>query len=239
MKSDLRPNGWPCGGPMLSLGTVLAFFALSTVYGLYRIDAIGANIEEIAETYIPLTKVITEIESHQLERSVLLERALRLGEGTAERTQDRRRIEAPSEKYAGYAAKVDGALKKAEQLVGQAARTALTEETRASFEDIGKQLRNIAQEHQDIDRLADEVFALLHQGQPNEAHALLKKLEREKGQLDHAMETLLIRIERLTEEVVLSAKRSEKQAYLWLLVFAGFAFSAVPAAWRAARNCRP
>ena len=239
MKSDGRPNGEPCGRLMLSLGTVLTLFALSTGYGLYRIDAIGANIQEIAEGHIPLTELITEIESHQLGQSVLLERALRLGEGMAESAQDRRRFEETSEEYLSYAGKVGEALRKGEKLAGQAAQTALTEATRTSFEDVGRRLRKIAQEHQDIDHHANEVFKLLHQGQPSEAHALLDTLEREEGELDHALETLLMQIEGLTEQAVSSAERSEKQAYLWMLIFAGFAFSAIPAAWHAARNSRP
>jgi len=221
---------------MLSLITVLALFALATVYALNRIEAIGENIQEIAERHIPLTKLISEIEAHQLERSVLLERALRLRGGIEENTQDQRRFEKTSEEYLRYADKIGEALRQSEKLVEQATQTALAEETRVSLEDVGMRLRKIAQEHQDIDRHAREVLKLLHQGQPGEVDALLDKLEREEGRLDHAFAALLMQIEGLTEQAVLSAERLEKQTYLWMLIFAGFAFSAIPAAWRAARK---
>jgi hypothetical protein len=48
-----------------------------------------------------------------------------------------------------------------------------------------------------------------------------------------------MQVERLTEEAVLRAERSETQAYLWMLIFAGFAFSAIPDVWQAVRNSGP
>ena len=48
--------------------------------GIIKMRAIGAEIEAIAEQDVPLTKVITTIESGQLEQSVEFERAVRFGE---------------------------------------------------------------------------------------------------------------------------------------------------------------
>jgi len=224
---------------MFSLAAVLALFALSTSYGLYRINAIGASIKEIAEIHIPLTELITRMESYQLQRSVLLERALRVGEGMARGEGDRHRFEETAEEYRGFADEVCETLRESGKLTGQAVEAALSEETRTSFEDIGRRLSNLAQEHRNTDHHAREVLKLLHQGQLSEANVSLESLEQEEERLDRALEDLLMQVERLTEEAVLRAEHSETQAYLWMLIFAGFAFSAIPDVWQAVRNSGP
>ena len=88
---------------IFSLTSVLTLFALSTLFGLYRINAIGANLKEIAESHIPLTEIITEIESHQLRQSLLFERALRLGEGMVVKAEDRHRFEKTLKEYVDLA----------------------------------------------------------------------------------------------------------------------------------------
>lgn len=45
-----------------------------------------------------------------------------------------------------------------------------------------------------------------------------------------------MRIEGLTQQAALTAEHSEEQAYLWMLVLAGFAFSAIPGALYAIRE---
>ena len=224
---------------IISITSVLALFVLSTVYGLSQINSIGADLKEIAESYIPLTKIITNIEAHQLEQSVLFERALRLGENMAAKAENQRQLNETLKKYEGYAGKVDEELKNGVKMAENAIQAAHTEEERKSFDDIGERLRKFAQEHQDIDHHAGEVFKLLQQGRLREAHTLLETVDREKGQSTHEMETFLIRVEELTEQAALSAEYSEEQAYLWMLVLTAFAFSAIPAALRVMRNSGP
>ena len=224
---------------IISISSVLALFAISTVYGLYRINAIGANIKEIAESHIPLTEIITQIESHQLEQSVLFERALRLGESMAAKVEDRRRFEETLREYEDYAGKVDEKVKKGEKMAENAVQAAHNDEQRKSFEDIGEHLKKIGQEHQDIDHHAGEVLRLLQEGRLREAHALLETVEHEEGQLAHELEAFLMRVEGLTEQAALSAEHSEEQAYLWMLVLTAFAFSAIAGALRAMRNSGP
>ena len=221
---------------IFSLTSVLTLFALSTLFGLYRINAIGANLKEIAESHIPLTEIITEIESHQLRQSLLFERALRLGEGMVVKAEDRHRFEETLKEYADLAGKVDEKVTKGEQLAESAVRAALKDEQRNSFEDIGEHLKKIGQEHQGIDHRAGEVFGLVREGRLREAHALLETVEQEEGQLAHELDAFLMRIEVLTEQAALSAEHSEEQAYLWMLVLAGFAFSAIPGALYAIRE---
>ena len=58
-------------------------------------------------------------------------------------------------------------------------------------------------------------------------------------QLTHALEIFLLDVEGLTKQVALEAEHAEEQAYLWMLVLTGFAFSAIPGALYTARNSGP
>jgi hypothetical protein len=222
-----------------SLSSVLALFALSTVFGLWQINSIGAGLKAIAENHIPLTEIITEIESLQLRQSVLFERALRLGEKMTSKTEDRHRFEETVKEHDNYASKVDEELKKGEGMVEDAVPAARIDEQRRSFVDIGARLKEIEQKHQDVGHHIGEVFKLLQAGQLSEAHALTATVEREEGQLTHALEIFLLDVEGLTKQVALEAEHAEEQAYLWMLVLTGFAFSAIPGALYTARNSGP
>lgn len=219
---------------IISLGSVLTLFALSTLYGLFQINSIGVSLKEIAETHIPLIEIITGIESHQLEQSVLMERALRLGEGMAAKGREQQHFEDVLKEYENYSEKVNKELEKGAKMAKNAVHAVQTDEQRELFGDIEEQLRNIAQEHRDIDLHAEELFKLLRQRQLREAHELLESVEREQGQFSHELEAFLQRVEELTEQAALYAEHAEKQAYIWMLVLTGFAFSAIPAALRAA-----
>lgn len=239
MKPNSRPNGGACRRLMFSLAAVLALFAVSTSYGLYRINAIGGSIKEIAEIHIPLTELITRMESYQLQRSVLLERTLRLGKTMTGGEGYRNRFGETADEYRSFADEVGEALSEGEKLTRLAVRAALSEKTRTSMEDIGRRLGDLAQEHRDVDHHAREVLKLLDQGQVSEADVSLERLEQAEEGVDRDLEDLLMQVERLTEETVLRAERSETQAYLWMLIFAGFAFSAIPDVWQAVRNSGP
>ena len=49
------------------------------LYALNQMKLIGLEVEEIAEIDMPMVSMITNIESHQLEQALNLERLLRLG----------------------------------------------------------------------------------------------------------------------------------------------------------------
>lgn len=184
---------------VLSLSSVLTLFAVSTVYGLFQINSIGASLKAITESHIPLTEIITNIESHQFEQWVLFERALRLGEYMAAKAEDRGQFEGVLKDHEDYFDKVSEELKIGGKIAENAVQTLRNDEQRESFEDIREHLEKIAQEYRDLDRHAEEVFKLFQQGRLREAHALLETVEREEGQFTHELETFLMRVEELTE----------------------------------------
>jgi len=224
---------------VVSLGAVLVLFALSTIYGLFRINSIGANVKAVAEGYIPLTQIVTEIGWYQREQSMLLERALCLMETMAVKAEERHRLEETIKAYETLSGKVDEKVKKGVQLAENAVLAAPNDEQRNAFEEIGRHLTKIGQEHQDVDQQAGEVFVLVQEGRLRDAHAMLEMIEQEEGQLAHELEAFLMRVEGLTEQAALSAEHSEEQAYLWMIVLTAFAFSAVPEALYAIRRASP
>ena len=64
----------------------IALILIIGLYALNQMKLIGEEVEEIAEIDMPLVRIITQIEIHQLEQSLYLERLLRLGSQTHQTT---------------------------------------------------------------------------------------------------------------------------------------------------------
>lgn len=58
-------------------GFVMLTAVIVGVYGISSMNKVGDEIKEIAEQDIPLTEIVTLIETHQLEQAIWFERALR------------------------------------------------------------------------------------------------------------------------------------------------------------------
>ncbi len=61
--------------------TVLLILALvfNGLFGVVKVNTIAGEIKGVVEQDIPLTKIMTQITTHQLEQGVLFERLMRFG----------------------------------------------------------------------------------------------------------------------------------------------------------------
>ena len=62
---------------------LLMGIALNAYIGLNQLFRVGHELEEVANRDVALTEIMTAISQHQLERSILLERLLRVAEEMA------------------------------------------------------------------------------------------------------------------------------------------------------------
>ncbi len=129
------------------IGLCLALVVGVAGTGILQMQAIGVEIEGIAERDVPLTNAVTAITVHQLEQAINFERALRYGEEMKANSHARAPFEKAVHEFESLSAKVDKELKEGEALAKHAAETAATAEERAEFEHVDNLLTKIELEH--------------------------------------------------------------------------------------------
>ena len=205
---------------IIGLVSLLIVMAVGvTGVGIYQIGSIGKEIESIAEEDLPLTRIISEITTHQLEQAIQVERVMRLSGLTAgDRTAQLRESE---RRFTEFAHKVDKEIREGEELAKKSIGKAHTAEERAEFEKVLAALQKIEREHADFDKHADTIFQLVNQGRTEEAVQLVEGIERESAQLDRELEDLLKEIEGFTQKAALKAEEHERSAFTFMTVLTG------------------
>jgi len=192
----------------LCLGLVVAVAAT----GIIQMQSINAEIEGIAERDVPLTNAVTAITIHQLEQAINFERALRYGEEMKTDSHARASFEKAVHEFESLTAKVDKELKEGEELAKNAAEHAATAAERAEFEHVLKLLTKIEHEHAGYEEHAITALKLMAAGNVAKAVKLAEKIEVEEEELDHELESLLVEIEKFTEEAAKTAQIHEQFA---------------------------
>jgi methyl-accepting chemotaxis protein len=211
---------------IISLVSIL-LISLVVVSGvsIIQLGNIGEEIRGIAEDDIPLTEVVTSIETHQLEQSIMFERALRFGEVLASKEDAREGLKHSEEEFERLAELTDEEIQEAEKIAEHAAKNAKSAEARKEFESINEHLKVIDKEHAEYEKHVRQVFALINKGMLHEAEALAEKIEVEEDDLNLELEEFLAQIGKFTEEAALTAKHDEESALkaIWIIgVFALF-----------------
>lgn len=200
---------------LLTLTVVIAGFAL------IKIKAIGAEIKEIAEEDIPLTKAVTKVAERQLEMGIYFERAIRMAE-----KKDWKKFKVYVDKFNNGGQEVGIHLKEAVKIADEGIRLAHNEASRKEFKKTKDHLLVIEKEHGDYKKHALEIFRLLETDKKQEAEKLEVNVEKEGDDLDMELGKFLEDIEQFTEHSARTAKEDEAsmEKAMWILGIAAVLF---------------
>jgi len=197
---------------VLGLVSMLIVMAVGiTAVGIYQINSIGKEIEAIAEEDLPLTRIISEITTRQLEQAILLERIMRIAglSGGDRATQ----LQATERAFAEFARKVDKEIKEGEELAKKSIGKSNSQAEREEFQRVLSAFEKIGREHGEFDKHANAMISLVNQGRAQEAAHLVEGLDRESKQLDRELEALLKEIQQFTQSSATTAEEHEKAAF--------------------------
>jgi len=194
------------------LMATLSFVSISSM------AKIGGEIEAIAERDIPITKSITAITLHQYEQSIYFERALRYGENTNTDAAYASNFKKTTKHFKELSHKVDAEIIQTEKQIKKAINNVHTEKEEKEFKHVLSVLKNIKTKHTDYEDHAVKTFALFSKGELNKAHSLAEGVEAEENKLNHELESLLVEIEKFTQQAALTAENDEKAAIKILMV---------------------
>jgi len=193
-------------------------FILLTGFAIQQMAKIGEEIKSIAEIDLPLTVLVTEASTNQLEQSIQFERLLKFALETE--------IDpAASESYAGavnkfrnYGVTVQEKLTDAMRLSESALETLELEYQITEIQAALSELKKIEEAHALFEAHTEEVITLLAADQLAQGMVLGNEVDQEVAELDKAIEELLFQIETFTLEAAQLAEQHERSALSWLII---------------------
>ena len=208
------------GARMVAMLAVNMVILMATAgLGIYYLSAIETETREISEHDFPITKAISAITAHQLEQTILFERAMRLS--TVNTGHAEERLWASKRQFEELNHKVDEELRVAEEITREAVANAHSDEARAEFQHVLDVLTRAESEHTSFAEHVDEVFSRIDNGQVLDIERQVEAIEEEADKLDHELTALLAEIERFTEQALVTVEEHERSGLIMLASLAG------------------
>ena len=203
---------------------LILIIAVAALTGIVAMGRIGEQLEEIAETDIPLTELIGEIEVHQLQQEVVLEKMLR----AAKINQAHADLGSMEKQVVAFNEKINDEIRRGEQIAQQLVN-AKDAHARQEGEKIMAALVKIEHEAAAFQKRLNELIGKINSGNLAEAEQIAELAEREADQIGHELAALLKEVGSFTEASAKDAEHTEQSAMRTLLaVFAlGSVFGAV------------
>ena len=189
-------------------------------FGIFEMQSIGTEIEDIAERDMPMTEKLTKVTLHQLEQAILFERALALGEELSSDPAKLGHFKELEQKFAALGAKVAAELKEVESVLAEAIETAHNEADKAAFQSLLETLTKIDAEHEDYEVMTEQTLHLIEKGELLHPGEIAAKIEHEQDQIDEELEAALSAIEQFTEAALMTVEQDEKAAVTLLAIAA-------------------
>jgi len=182
--------------------------------------SIGDEITAIAEQDIPLTEIVTTITINQLEQAIHFERALRYGENMKTDILSADPFKAAVEGFDKYSKNISMRIKEGEELAHTAKQLAYDDKVIKEFQHVETLLMKIESQHIAYEKHVHEIITELTSGNIHQARKLTEKVELEEEKIDHELGSLLIELEKFTEEAALTAQHDEQSAVKLLITIA-------------------
>ena len=203
---------------IIMAGTLMLATLTLTGTGISSLTSIGSEVHDITTNDMPLTKKLSTITEHQLEQSILMEKTLRYGNVLASEKIAKAGYQKAVEEFEELAKKVDSELVEAEHIAQQGLNNAHNEIELAEYSALLKKIKELEVSHSIFDKHVEDIFHLVDAGKLHEASIIAEKVEKEETKLNHAMNELLIEIERFTEEAMQTIEEHEQQAISMMAV---------------------
>lgn len=220
-KARKSRRSFSVGAKILGIvGLCLALMAAGDGFAIWQMHKIGSEIEGLAERDVPLTNALTQATVHQLGQALSLERAMRAAEVMVVYPDAREEFEASAKLFEALNAKVDKQIAGAKKMMALAHETASTDKERTLFKSLGDEIAKLGPEHKAFHGHAAEIIGLLRAGRTETARDKFAAVEKGGEQLNHAVEAILMRVEKLTQEAAVTAQAHEQFAFRMIIALA-------------------
>ena len=217
MKNILSLNNLRIGHRIFLLAMfLLSFIVMIGGVGVYKMNVIGHEMEEIAERDIPLTQILEKITVHQLEQAILMEKALRI-KGVI-KTSEGEDFVSVAKDFEKLAKKTDDEILEAEEMVTTMIGQTRSDYARKEFMHVLEELKKIEKEHKDYEHHVFEIFNDLEDTSKyynssviDQSNQKILQVEKEQKELDKHIEALLFEVSDFTRSSMNKALADEKR----------------------------
>jgi len=217
MQSLSLLNNLKIGQRIFTLVALLLFFiGIIGGVGVYKMNIIGYEMEEIANRDIPLTQILEKITVHQLEQAILMEKALRLKGITV--TSDGEDFNAITKHFEKLAKKTDNEILEAEEMVNVMIKNTRSDYAKKEFVHVLEELKKIEKEHKEYEHHVFDIFKALkaktqysNDFSGGKSKEKIVQIEKEQKELDKHIEDVLFEVSDFTRSSMDKALSDEKR----------------------------
>ncbi len=204
-------------GRILSLAlSVLFLLIMVGGFSYYYMSKIGGEITSIAEEDLPLIKKISQIEAHQFEQAVILERILKLFHQS--QYENESHIEELEKEFEELSEKVDIEIVEGEELCEEVILHEKNKSVVEEFKYVLASFKKIEQEHADFEEESYEMFKNLNAGKMDLVEEQEEVIEEEADQLNAHLASLLENVEAFTDASAKTAEADEADAIIIIII---------------------
>ncbi len=178
------------------------------IYSLITLGRLGDNVEELAEETIPVLTSVANIDAHQLQQSLQLERVFRYGGEQDDAA--RKKMEEAFHAYEEFGGKVNQELDRTMGLLDKIPAT--NSDDAREMGQLLNTLSRLKREHLLFEKLGAETFTLLEAGAAGQAHLLEEYVETAEDKLNEEIKSLLEYLEKRVDSIAHATEEMEKTA---------------------------
>ena len=192
------------GGIVTILISLLMF---SSIFGLVKVSIIGSEMKTVQAEDLPLIQLISDVTVKQLEKAILIEKAMRVA-GVSGSSES---VEQLHEKVKNLATKIDLEIKEGEKILAIAKTHPLSEQQLIELEALEKHLFSIEKEHLQYEAKVEHLMSLMEQG-VKVSDAEVIDVEQSQDSINHHLEETLRGVEKMTEHALQTVVADEEAA---------------------------
>ena len=164
----------------------------------------AGEMSEVADADLPVTKLLTQLNTTSLQQHIIVERIMRLGVSSGDNVRAER--ESASAEFETLSKQFDAAIATTNRAVEDAVRTTV------EYQRFGDEVRALQKEQQDFVGVARQALTLAAAAKAADLDRLGPQIEKEAADIDVQVAKMVAEIESFTEESTTAAKSYETAA---------------------------
>lgn len=192
---------------------LMLLLIFTSLFGIGKVRKIGQEMVSISEEDMPLTELVSDITIKQLEKTILLERAMRsagIGLGDSD-------VNALKSEISTLGHNIAEEILSGEEIIAKAQLHPLSDQQDLELKKLSSALMAIEKEHHSYEEKVDHLFQSIKSGLSSTADEL-HEVEKAQESLNHHLESLLVGVEKMTAHALETVTEDEEHALQGIIV---------------------
>ena len=186
---------------------LMLLLIFTSLFGIGKVRKIGQEMVSISEEDMPLTELVSDITIKQLEKTILLERAMRsagVGLGDSD-------VNTLKSKISTLGHNIAEEILSGEAIIAKAQSHSISDQQNLELKKLSSALMAIEKEHHNYEEKIGHLFQSVESG-VSSAAAELHEVEQAQESLNHHLKSLLMGVENMTAHALETVTEDEEHA---------------------------